>query len=130
MMGGGMGLAPLGGMGGMAGMMGMMGMGGMMGMDAGPVAAPSLCVLMKNMFDPNGDDEKNDPEFFNDLQEECGKYGAVVSAKVKPTTAGFIYMKFVDQPGATACVGGMTGRWFAGKQISAGYVTEAEYESA
>ena len=44
--------------------------------------------------------------------------------------AGFIYMKFVDQPGATACVGGMTGRWFAGKQISAGYVTEAEYESA
>ena len=43
---------------------------------------------------------------------------------------GFIYMKFVDQPGATACVGGMTGRWFAGKQISAGYVTEAEYESA
>ena len=89
MMGGGMGLAPLGGM---AGMAGMMGMGGMMGMDAGPVAAPSLCVLMKNMFDPNGDDEKNDPEFFNDLQEdvqeECGKYGAVVSAKVKPTTAG------------------------------------------
>ena len=92
MMGGGMGLAPLGGMGGMAGMMGMGGMAGMMGMDAGPVAAPSLCVLMKNMFDPNGEDEKGDPEFFNDLQEdvkeECGKYGAVVSAKVKPTTAG------------------------------------------
>ena len=39
-------------------------------------------------------------------------------------------MKFVDQPGATACVGGMTGRWFAVKEISAGYVTEAEYESA
>ena len=76
----------------MAGMMGMGGMAGMMGMDAGPVAAPSLCVLMKNMFDPNGDDEKNDPEFFNDLEEdvkeECGKYGAVVSAKVKPITAG------------------------------------------
>jgi len=24
----------------------------------------------------------------------------------------------------------MAGRWFAGKQISAGYVTEAEFESA
>jgi len=134
MMGGGMGLAPLGGMAGMAGMMGMGGMAGMMGMDAaGPMPTPSLCVLMKNMFDPNGEDEKGDPEFFNDLQEdvkeECGKYGAVVSAKVKPATAGFIYMKFVDQPGATACVGGMTGRWFAGKQISAGYVPEAEYDS-
>lgn len=127
-MGGGMGLAPLGGL------PGMMGMGGMMGMDAGAVAPPSLYVLMKNMFDPNGDDEKNDPDFFSDLQEdvteECGKYGAVVSAKVKPASAGFIYMKFADQPGATACVGGMAGRWFAGKQISAGYVTEAEFESA
>ena len=65
-----------------------------------------------------------------DVKEECGKYGSVVSAKIKPTTAGFIYMKFTDQPGATACVAGMTGRWFAGKQISAGYVPEAEYESA
>ena len=36
LMGGGMGLAPLGGL------PGMMGMGGMMGMDAGAVAPPSL----------------------------------------------------------------------------------------
>ena len=65
---------------------------GMGGAPSEPLAPPSLCVLMKNMFDPNGEDEKGDPEFFNDLQEdvkeECGKYGAVVSAKVKPTTAG------------------------------------------
>ena len=31
------------------------------------------------------------------MTEECGKYGAVVSAKVKPASAGFIYMKFADQ---------------------------------
>ena len=55
-----------------------MGMGGMaMGMGMEQVAAPSTCVLMKNMFDPNGEDEKNDKDFFSDLKEdvkdECGK---------------------------------------------------------
>lgn len=129
---GGMGLAPLGGLGGMAGMIGGIGALGA-AMHSEPLAPPSICVLLKNMFDPEGEDEKNDPEFFTDLQEdvkeECGKYGKVVDAKIKPTSAGFIYMKFADQTGATSCVGGMTGRWFAGKQISAGYVPEAEYDS-
>ena len=45
----------------------MMGMGGV---PSEPLAPPSLCVLMKNMFDPNGEDEKGDPEFFTDLQVE------------------------------------------------------------
>ena len=31
--------------------------------------------------------------------------------------------------GATACVGALNNRWFAGKQISAAYVPEADFES-
>lgn len=128
---GGMGLAPLGGLGGMMSMVGMGGMGALM--PEVPMAAPSACVLLKNMFDPEGEDEKGDPDFFTDLQEdvkeECGKYGQVVAAKIKPVSAGFVYMKFADQTGATACVGALNNRWFAGKQIGAAYVPEEEYES-
>ena len=72
LMGGGMGLAPLGGMAGMAGMMGLGAL-----MPSEPLATPSACVLLKNMFDPEGEDEKSDPDFFTDLKEdvkdECGK---------------------------------------------------------
>ena len=75
LMGGGMGLAPLGGMAGMAGMMGLGAL-----MPSEPLATPSACVLLKNMFDPEGEDEKSDPDFFTDLKEdvkdECGKCAA------------------------------------------------------
>jgi RNA-binding protein 39 len=57
------------------------------------------------------------------------RYGQVVDAKIQPITAGFVYMKFADQAGATACVGALNNRWFAGKQISAAYVPEADFES-
>ena len=128
-----MGLAPLGGMGGM-GMMGMP-MGNLAALGAAEAPAPpSTCVLMKNMFDPNGEDEKNDPEFFEDLmegvKEECVKYGSVVDAKFQPTSAGHVYMMFTDVAGAAAAVAGLNNRWFAGKQISAAHCTEDEYKAA
>ena len=50
-------------------MAGIAALGGMAAMGGPADAPPTTCVLMKNMFDPNGEDEKNDPEFFEDLME-------------------------------------------------------------
>ena len=83
---------------------------------------------------PNGEDERNDKDFFTDLVEdvkdECGKYGTVVDAKILPATPGHVYMKFSDENGATTCIGALNNRWFAGKQITAAFVPEAEYSAA
>ena len=102
-----------------------------MGATASP---PTTCVLVKNMFDPNGEDEKNDPEFFDDLmegvKEECVKYGTVADSKFQPESAGHVYLMFTDVGGAAACVAALNNRWFAGKQISAAHCTEDEYKAA
>ena len=41
-----------------------------------------------------------------------------------------MYMKFADVGGSTACIGALNNRWFAGKQITAAYVSEEEYSQA
>jgi len=109
-------------------------MGRLNGTPAAPAAEPSCCALLKNMFDPNGEDERNDKDFFDDLREditeECGKHGTVISAKIDPKTAGFVYMKFADVDAAGRCVNSLNNRWFAGKQITADYVSESTYASA
>lgn len=35
--------------------------------------APSCLVLLKNMFDPHGRDERDDPDFFDDLCEDVSE---------------------------------------------------------
>ena len=106
---------------------------GALGAVGAPPAEPSSCCLLKNMFDPNGEDETNDKDFFDDLKEdvkeECGKHGTVLDAKIDRRTAGFVYMRFADVEAAGRCVASLNGRWFAGKQISAEYIPEAKYET-
>ena len=98
-----------------------------------PTAPPSTCVLLKNMFDPNGEDERNDPDFFDDLREdvkeECGKHGPVHDAKIERATAGFVYLKFGDVDSAGRCVSSMNNRWFAGKQIGVDYVSVDAFDA-
>jgi len=97
-----------------------------------PTAEPSSCALLKNMFDPNGEDERNDKDFFVDLaedvKEECGKHGAVLDAKIDPKSAGHVYMKFADVEGATKAIASLNGRWFAGKQVAADFIPVAQFD--
>jgi len=140
---------PMGGMPGMPGMVpgmpGMVpgmpgvpggafpGMAGMAGAVEPPAGATSRFVLMKNMFDPEGNDEKNDPDFFDDLREdirdEAGKHGDVAKCVVLPQTAGHILLAFDDEASAGKCVTALNQRWFAGKQISVATIDEATFEA-
>ena len=100
-------------------------------MPAAPLVPPSSCVLLKNMFDPDGEDERNDKDFFvdlrDDVKQECGKHGPVVDAKIDPSSKGFVYLMFDGVDGATRCVGALNNRWFAGKQITAEFFPEENF---
>ena len=95
---------------------------------------PSRCVRMTNMFDPNGEDEKNDPDFFLDLRDdvidEVEKHGDVLKCIVLPTTAGHVMIKFASEEAAAKCAASLNGRWFAGKQVAACTIDEAEMPEA
>jgi len=97
-----------------------------------PPSDPSICVILKNMFDPNGEDERNDKDFFHDLKEdikeECSKHGSVRDAEIDRKSNGCVYMKFDDVDAATRCVSSLNGRWFAGKQINADFVAEDKFD--
>jgi len=107
--------------------------GGASSQPAAPLSGPPTAyVLMKNFFDPNGDDERHDPDFFLDLKddvtEECAKHGDVLETTILRDTQGHILFRFADEQGAAKAAGALNGRWFAGKQIAADTITEAEYE--
>jgi len=97
-----------------------------------PTGPPTQYVLMKNMFDPNGEDEQNDPDFFDDLREDVGdevsKHGKVLACEVLPKTAGFLILKFDSEESAAKCVAALNQRWFAGKQITADTVSAEQFE--
>ena len=87
---------------------------------------------MSNLFDPEGDDEKNDPHFFTDLHEdvteELGKHGRVAMLNVLKNSAGQVLVELEDELGAGKVVGALNGRWFAGKQIAAVTIDQQTYE--
>ena len=95
-----------------------------------PPGPPSKVVLLKNMFDPNGSDERNDPDFFEDLTEdvtdEVRKHGEVIGCVALPESQGYLYLQFGEEEAAARCVGALNGRWFAGKQVQAATVEESE----
>ena len=94
---------------------------------------PSRCVLLKNMFDPNSEDARNDPDFFDDLcddvSEEVKKHGEVLDTYALRHSDGHLYVKFSTEEAAAHCVTGLNGRWFAGKQVQASTVGEANWPS-
>jgi len=97
-----------------------------------PLGPPSSCVLLKNMFDPHSEDAKTDPDFFSDLREdvgeECGKHGRVRKLKVDKT-GGIVYLRFDEAESATRALTALNNRWFAGKQITADYVSEEAFDA-
>jgi len=89
---------------------------------------PTRCVLLKNMFDPANETGENwDQEIAADVSEECSKYGKVVHCFVDKYSEGHVYLKFDSIVSSSAAGKAINGRFFAGKQIAAEYITVDAY---
>ncbi|KQJ96858.1 RNA-binding protein 39 [Brachypodium distachyon] len=93
------------------------------------IGTPTEFLLLKNMFDPA---VETDPDFDldirDDVQEECSKFGVVKHIFVDKHTAGFVYLHFDSSTAATSAQRSLHGRWFAGKMITATFMTAQQYE--
>lgn len=93
------------------------------------LAPPSEYLLLKNMFDPA---VETDPDFDldirDDVQEECSKFGQIKHIFVDKNTAGFVYLRFDSITAAMSAQKSLHGRWFAGKMITATFMTPQQYE--
>ena len=91
--------------------------------------SPSPCLLISNMFDPA---TESDPEWSLDLDEdvrdETAKYGKLAHLLVdKESSAGRVWMRFEQTDAAMQSQKALHGRWFAGRQLTAEFVTESDY---
>ncbi|KAH7916409.1 hypothetical protein BJ138DRAFT_1108774 [Hygrophoropsis aurantiaca] len=92
-----------------------------------PSAMQSKSVLLKNMFDPEEETERDwDKELAEDVKGECQeKYGKVEAIKVEKETQGEIYVKFDSIESAKMAIQGLNSRWFGGRQVSAAFISDA-----
>jgi len=60
---------------------------------------------------------------------ECSKYGQIVHVWVDKNSKGHVYLRFTSIDSARRCKQVMHGRWFAKKQLTALYMTDAAYFS-
>ncbi|KAL6842361.1 hypothetical protein ACP4OV_027788 [Aristida adscensionis] len=94
------------------------------------VSTPTEFLLLKNMFDPS---VETDPDFDldirDDVQEECNKFGVVKHIFVDKHTAGFVYLHFDSVTAAAKAQQALHGRWFAGKMITATFMSAQEYNT-
>ncbi|KAG8720970.1 hypothetical protein FRC09_008691 [Ceratobasidium sp. 395] len=92
-----------------------------------PQTMSSRCVLLRNMFDPEEETERDwDVELADDVRQECQeKYGKVIDLKVEKESEGEIYIKFDAVETAEKAIKGLNGRWFGGKQVTASFISDA-----
>lgn len=90
---------------------------------------PSLCILVKNMFDPNGESEEGwDLDIKEDVEDECSKHGTVLHSYVETKEpGGLVYLLFSAVAGATAAATALNGRWFAGRMLTVDYLPPNVY---
>ncbi|CAH2051516.1 unnamed protein product, partial [Thlaspi arvense] len=94
------------------------------------VGVPSECLLLKNMFDPSTETEPDfDKDIKEDVQEECSKFGKLNHIFVDKNSVGFVYLRFENAQAAMGAQRALHGRWFAGKMITATYMTTETYEA-
>ncbi|EOA32736.1 hypothetical protein CARUB_v10016041mg [Capsella rubella] len=95
-----------------------------------PVGIPSECLLLKNMFDPSTETEPHfDEDIKEDVKEECSKFGQLDHIYVDKNSVGFVYLRFENTQAAMGAQRALHGRWFAGKMITATYMTTEVYEA-
>ncbi|KAG9093549.1 hypothetical protein FRC06_011475 [Ceratobasidium sp. 370] len=92
-----------------------------------PQTMSSRCVLLRNMFSPEEETERDwDVELAEDVRQECHeKYGKVIDLKVEKESEGEIYIKFDSIETAEKAIKGLNGRWFGGKQVTATFISDA-----
>ncbi|KAI9572994.1 hypothetical protein HD554DRAFT_2202804 [Boletus coccyginus] len=92
-----------------------------------PQAMQSRSVLLKNMFNPEEETERDwDRDLADDVKSECeDKYGKVDAIKVEKDSQGEIYLKFNAIDSAKKAIQGLNGRWFGGRQVSAAFISDA-----
>ncbi|KAG2537875.1 RNA-binding protein 39-like [Panicum virgatum] len=94
------------------------------------MSTPTEFLLLKNMFDPA---VETDPDFDldirDDVQDECSKFGAVRHIFVDKNTAGFVYLHLDSVTAAAKAQQALHGRWFAGKMITATFMSAQEYNA-
>ena len=79
-------------------------------------------VIIKHMFtlDEMFGDLNFRVELEEDVEAECGKFGAVDKVKVFTTNPeGVVSVRFKDGADSQKCVDAMKGRWFGGRQLEA-----------
>jgi RNA-binding protein 39 len=92
-----------------------------------PQAMQSRSVLLKNMFNPEEETERDwDKDLADDVKGECeDKYGKVDAIMVEKDSQGEIYLKFNAIDSAKKAIQGLNGRWFGGRQVSAAFISDA-----
>ncbi|GLT86050.1 hypothetical protein SLE2022_042130 [Rubroshorea leprosula] len=94
------------------------------------IGVPSECLLLKNMFDPKLETEPNfDLDIREDVREECSKFGNLKHIHVDKESDGFVYLRFENTQSALSAQRSLSGRWFAGKMITATFMVPQTYES-
>ncbi|XP_013724900.2 RNA-binding protein 39 isoform X2 [Brassica napus] len=95
-----------------------------------PVGVPSEFLLLKNMFDPSTETELGfDKDIEEDVRDECSKFGELNHIFVDKNSMGFVYLRFENAQAAMGAQRALHGRWFAGKMITATYMTTETYEA-
>lgn len=94
------------------------------------IGQPSEYLLLKNMFDPSTESDPDfDMDIKDDVQEECSKFGVVKHIFVDKNSAGHVYLCFDSIAAAMAAQRALHGRWFAGKMITATYLSALAYQT-
>jgi RNA-binding protein 39 len=94
----------------------------------GGSGVPTNNILVHSMFDK--DEETGDTwpaEVKEEFEEECSKFGKIISATVmSDEPGGKIYASFDTVDAAVQCAKNLAGRWFDKRQLRVDYMQESE----
>ncbi|QDZ18825.1 CC1-like splicing factor [Chloropicon primus] len=80
---------------------------------------PTVCILLKNMFDPKEETEEGwDEDIADDVKQECSNFGRVKHIFVDKESQGFAYLKLETVEAAKRARSSLHARWFAGRRIA------------
>ncbi|KAF2466363.1 splicing factor, CC1-like protein [Lindgomyces ingoldianus] len=96
--------------------------------------APSKCVKIENMFNPDIELASYGANWAKELEkevkEECQRaYGPVVHIAVDQNSQGDVYVKFETVSAGERAYQGLNGRLFNGNRVMASYVVDMVYNS-
>lgn len=95
-----------------------------------PMVQPTVCVIIKNMFDPTQEKDADfDLDIKEDVEEEANKFGPIKHIFVDKNSQGNVFIRFNSVEAAQKLKATFHGRWFASRQITAEFVIEQTYNA-